>query len=95
VKSQYYVLGVDNKSKKIGLRNPGENVSKIPANRAYLYVEKSGANAFQFVVGEMTAIETVAVEKADTPIYDLSGRRVLNTAKGGIYIQNGKKFIVK
>ncbi|MBQ5728957.1 MAG: hypothetical protein IIV54_01030 [Bacteroidaceae bacterium] len=45
--------------------------------------------------GETTAIETVETENANAPIYDLSGRRVLSTVKGGIYIQNGKKFIVK
>ena len=45
--------------------------------------------------GETTAIETVETENANAPIYDLSGRRVLSTVKGGVYIQNGKKFIVK
>lgn len=46
--------------------------------------------------GETTAIESVlnGVD-ANAPIYDLSGRRVNNAVKGGIYIQNGKKFIVK
>ena len=47
--------------------------------------------------GETTAIESVLDNGADAnaPIYDLSGRRVVNAVKGGIYIQNGKKFIVK
>jgi hypothetical protein len=47
--------------------------------------------------GNTTAIESVLNNGADAkaPIYDLSGRRVMNTVKGGIYIQNGKKFIVK
>ena len=45
--------------------------------------------------GETTAIDAVEVENTNAPIYDLSGRRVLSTVKGGIYIQNGKKFIVK
>ena len=31
----------------------------------------------------------------NAPIYDLSGRRVLRTVKGGLYIQGGKKVIVK
>ena len=46
--------------------------------------------------GNTTAIESVlnGVD-ANAPIYDLSGRRVNNAVKGGIYIQNGKKFIVK
>ena len=46
--------------------------------------------------GETTAIESVfSGVDANAPIYDLSGRRVVNAVKGGIYIQNGKKFIVK
>ena len=47
--------------------------------------------------GETTAIESVLNNGVDAnaPIYDLSGRRVMNAVKGGIYIQNGKKFIVK
>ena len=42
-----------------------------------------------------TEIESVEAEVEENVIYDLTGRRVLNTAKGGIYIQNGKKFIVQ
>ena len=30
-----------------------------------------------------------------TPLYNLQGQRVTNPVRGGIYIQNGKKFIVK
>ena len=47
--------------------------------------------------GNTTAIESVLNNGVDAnaPIYDLSGRRVNNAVKGGIYIQNGKKFIVK
>ncbi len=47
--------------------------------------------------GNTTAIESVLNNGVDAnaPIYDLSGRRVMNAVKGGIYIQNGKKFIVK
>ena len=45
--------------------------------------------------GESTAIETVEKVDVNAPIYDLSGRRVVNMTNGGVYIQNGKKFIVK
>ena len=69
------------------------------ANKVYLPTSAvtSAVNAlrFNFEGGETTAIETVETENAYAPIYDLSGRRVLSTVKGGIYIQNGKKFIVK
>jgi hypothetical protein len=55
-----------------------------------------GANMLRFNFGgETTVIDAVEVENANAPIYDLSGRRVLTTVKGGVYIQNGKKFIVK
>jgi hypothetical protein len=64
-----------------------------------LYVPTpSAASAFKFRFEDgTTAIESVLNNGADAnaPIYDLSGRRVMNAVKGGIYIQNGKKFIVK
>ena len=31
----------------------------------------------------------------ENAMYDLGGRRVSKTAKSGIYIQNGRKFVVK
>ena len=67
------------------------------ANKAYLPVEEDASLVLRFNFGgETTAIESVlnGVD-ANAPIYDLSGRRVVNAVKGGIYIQNGKKFIVK
>jgi hypothetical protein len=69
----------------------------LKAGKAYLQVPAlNGTSALRLVLDEtVTGINGVVTEKADAPIYDLSGRRVLNTMKGGIYIQNGKKFIVK
>lgn len=68
------------------------------ANKAYLPVEEGASLVLRFNFGgETTAIESVLNNGVDAnaPIYDLSGRRVNNAVKGGIYIQNGKKFIVK
>ena len=43
-----------------------------------------------------TSIEEITEQRADSnDIYDLQGRKVTVPAKGGIYIQNGQKFIVK
>ena len=93
--TKYFVLGKDDYG-VLGLRTPSSSVAKIPANRAYLPAPTGGSvNALRFDLGETTAIENVVTEKENAPIYDLTGRRVLNTVKGGIYIQNGKKFIVK
>ena len=44
---------------------------------------------------DYTAISDVKVErKADKTLYDLTGRKVSKAGKG-IYIMNGKKFLVK
>jgi len=44
-----------------------------------------------------TGIEAIQTVKAaeNAPIYNLNGVRVANAAQKGIYIQNGKKFVVK
>lgn len=69
--------------------------TQIDANKAY--VEKTaGASAVMINFGEVTGIENaVAPEVANAPLYDLSGRRVVKAVKGGLYIQNGKKFIAR
>lgn len=87
------------------LGKSGENVGFFKAkvsttlgmNKAYLMGTTSAA-AIELQFGnEVTGIDAVesATNEADAPIYDLTGRRVNATVKGGIYIQNGKKFIVK
>lgn len=69
--------------------------TQIGANKAY--VEKpAGASAVMINFGEVTGIENaVAPEAVNAPLYDLSGRRVVKAVKGGLYIQNGKKFIAR
>lgn len=65
------------------------------ANKVYLPVANSTSQVLKFNFGT-TGIEGVESNPntAKSVIYDLSGRRV-NTTSKGIYIQNGKKFIVK
>ena len=41
-----------------------------------------------------SGIKKIAADKTNAPIYDLMGRKV-TTLKSGLYIQNGKKFVVK
>lgn len=69
--------------------------TQIGANKAY--IEKpAGASAVMINFGEVTGIENaVAPETVNAPLYDLSGRRVVKAVKGGLYIQNGKKFIAR
>lgn len=68
-------------------------------NKAYVVLgeNSSAAKACHLNFGgETTGIESVNVSGESTgAIYDLSGRRVTQLLKGGVYIRDGKKFIVK
>lgn len=67
----------------------------IPANKAYIE-QTSGALKLNF--GETTGIGNVNTDgqtENNEATYDLSGRRVTNIVKGGLYIRGGKKFIVR
>lgn len=78
----------------------------LAANKAYLPVSKtvlpegfgSGSNARLTIVFEdetTTTIQGVTTQKATDAIYNLNGLRVDNPVKGGLYIVNGKKVVLK
>ena len=96
-RSSYLVLGVGNSSQKIGFYTPSVNLTAIGQNKAYLYASAVGtANAIALNFEDVTTgISLTEINGENAPVYDLSGRRVLRTVKGGLYIQNGKKYIVK
>lgn len=74
------------------------NGNNLAMNKAYLTVPGGRANQFKIDFGgTTTAIETIATEgyNNSSAVYDLSGRRVSTPAHRGIYIRNGKKFMVK
>ena len=70
----------------------------LPMNRAYLCKSTDqSVQSIQMVFTPATGIgeAITTINTVNAPIYDLAGRRVMNPAKGGVYIQNGRKFIVK
>lgn len=76
-----------------------ENKRNLAMNKSYLVVP-AGVQPARVVLsfGDIsTGIDNVAVSgyNPDAPVYDLSGRRVAQPVKGGVYIQAGKKYIVK
>jgi hypothetical protein len=73
----------------------------MAANKAYyIYTGTAPAKSLGFEFsdgGSTTAIDlpnTETTVNPNAPIYDLSGRRVTTPAKG-VYIQGGKKFVVR
>ena len=91
-----YILGKGSKGAGFYKAKAG---STLAAGKAYFHFENA-AQVRNFVLrfgGETTDIEDAVLAPAtdNDAIYDLSGRRVNEVTKGGIYIKNGKKFIVK
>lgn len=87
------MYGIDDK----GLLHKGGAGATIAAFHAYLNVTNgTEPTRVAFNGSTPTAINGVAADKvADTAVYDLSGRRVYGKLQKGLYIMNGKKFVVK
>ena len=66
----------------------------LRAFRPYLTANTTvTAPNLQFLIGKVTGLQWMAPSQKETPIYDLSGRRVKVTISGRIYLQNGVKFM--
>ena len=93
-RTNYLVFGKNNNT--VGFYAPSASVASIPANKAYLNASalSNAAIALNFN-GTTTGVNTVVLGEngVNAPVFDLSGRRVVAPVKGGVYIQNGKKFI--
>ena len=77
----------------------GKVGTTLGMNKAYLtFVTVSGgeqAISMNFG-GNVTGInQIVNAEQNNAPVYDLTGRRVVRTVKGGLYIKGGNKFIAR
>lgn len=98
-RANYLVFGPkDGAENTVGFWTPAASLTSIAANRAY-YLNEGGQQAVRLVFNG-SVIEGIdhvvdVSDNVNAPIYDLMGRRVNNTMKHGVYIQNGKKMIVK
>lgn len=95
-KNTYRVFG-RNSNGEVGFFTPSSTLNEVKANRGYFTVSTGGALRLNFEDSVVSGIDAIEANQAlhNAPIFDLSGRRVMNTVKGGLYIQNGRKFIVK
>lgn len=95
----YRVMGKKNGAETtIGFFKPSDSMTSLGANRAYIKVNPTDATVLTVGFGQVEGIGQATMETTDNanaPIYDLSGRRVNQLTKGGIYIKGGKKVIVK
>ena len=89
-----YILQTDGKFHRVA---NGNTSLKVGAYRAYLDMSKVGSEAktvtmsFDDETTGITDVNAPAAEPADTPIYDLSGRRISSPQKGQVYIFKGEK----
>ena len=90
-----YILQTDGMFHRV---NDSNATLKVGAYRAYLDLSSLGSEAkaisMSFDDFETTGIREVnTADSSDTPIYDLTGRRIYKPQRGQIYIQNGKKRV--
>ena len=87
-----YVLSNNN------LYKVGEAAATINPYRAYIQISDPSETKLRFVVNDEVATSIEGIEATENvengKIYDISGRLVTRPVKG-LYIKNGKKFIVK
>ena len=89
------IFGVSNETGLVGFFSTDGSAS-LPANRAYLNKVEGLMAVMVNHGGNTTAIGNVQNSlPANAPVYDLSGRRVTKMVKGGLYLQNGRKFIAR
>ena len=93
-----YVLSIDN-GKAMFMRIVDGTPATVPSGKAYLALDAapSGARGLNLFDDEdVTGIDATLVnsEKVNSDVFDLSGRKVANPTKG-LYIVNGKKYVIK
>lgn len=93
-RANYLVFGTNEGN--VGFYKPAATLTTVAANKAFIAASSlatgAGAIALNFG-GNTTGINNAVVASENAPIFDLSGRRVVKAVKGGVYIQNGKKFV--
>ena len=98
-RNNYRLFGF-NSSFGVGFFKP-KDTGNIPANRGYINISNLPYQTIglQFPDGTTTSIDAAILNgnttAEDTPIYDISGRRIMQPTRGQFYIRNGQKFIAQ
>ena len=68
----------------------------VRANTAYLPIEmEDNVNAMNIVLESLTGLRTITEQFGDASWYSVSGIKMSRPAAKGIYIQNGRKVVIK
>ncbi len=71
-----------------------ENGVALPAFKAYIEVDNAAGAAVPLFIALPTAVEAAKVQTTKAgATYDLTDRRVQQTAKGQVYVRDGKQFV--
>ena len=98
-RNNYRLFGF-NSTFGVGFFKP-KATGNIPANRGYINISDLPYQTIglQFPDGTTTSIDAAILNgnntAEDTPIYDISGRRLMQPTRGQFYIRNGQKFIAQ
>ena len=96
-RNNYRLFGF-NSAFGVGFFKP-KATGNIPANRGYISNLPYQTIGLQFPDGTTTSIDAAILNgnttAEDTPIYDISGRRLMQPTRGQFYIRNGQKFIAQ
>ena len=98
-RNNYRLFGF-NSAFGVGFFKP-KDTGYIPANRGYINISNLPYQTIglQFPDGTTTSIDAAILNgnntAEDTPIYDISGRRLVQPTRGQFYIRNGQKFIAQ
>lgn len=92
------ILGISDQTRAVGFFTAGSSVASLQANHAYLPWTDSQVKGISMrIEGEATSIGKIEGGQTNASgngaIYDLMGRRVLRTEKGGFYIRKYVFFI--
>ena len=97
--SNAFILGMLNNQVAFYALSTAADAQTIGMNKSYLVLANSATSKLSLDFGTTTGINGAPAVNAaadpNAPVYDITGRRITNLQKGGLYIKNGKKFIVK
>ena len=95
-----YIMQLSEDGKSIVFNKALADGAYMPAGRAYLCTSTNVTTASRLMVvfgDDASGIESTRMsnENVNGEVYNLKGQRVMNPAKGNLYIVNGKKVFIK